>query len=189
MIQMPRRSVTRFFIPLIDVMTLMFCIYLLMPLMKSAGSGEGSAAEENVDQLKAEIEKLKVENAQLKRDREETPDQIKKELAELREMKRKLLEDLAVRVLQIDPQDGKLTYYDGDKQAKVTNDADVAWLIDREKRAAAAAGREMYFLIQYPHDPRSPHPTGSEKDQFENWFRDVAHGWDRPGSLPTGNKP
>src|SRR5215813_12391928 len=31
MIQLPRRSVTRFFIPLIDVLTLLFCIFLLMP--------------------------------------------------------------------------------------------------------------------------------------------------------------
>jgi hypothetical protein len=183
MIQMPRRSVTRFFIPLIDVMTLMFCIYLLMPLMKSEGTGEAPVLEDDVDSLKAEI-------ARLRRERGETPEQIKKELAELHEMKRKVLEDrLAVRVLQIDPMDGKLVYYDGDRQAKVNNDADAAWLIEREKKAAAAAGREMYFLIQYPHDPKSPHPTGSEKDQYESWFRDVAHGWDRPGSLPTGNKP
>ena len=33
MIQMPRRSVTRFFIPLIDVLILLFCIFLLMPLV------------------------------------------------------------------------------------------------------------------------------------------------------------
>ena len=40
MIQMPRRSVTRFFIPLIDVLTLLFCIYLLMPIVKPAGAEE-----------------------------------------------------------------------------------------------------------------------------------------------------
>src|SRR2546421_228343 len=33
----PRRSVTRFFIPMIDVLTLLFCIFLLMPFVKSAG--------------------------------------------------------------------------------------------------------------------------------------------------------
>src|SRR5260370_26675474 len=37
MIEMPKRSVTRFFIPLIDVLTLLFCIFLLMPMVKSAG--------------------------------------------------------------------------------------------------------------------------------------------------------
>ena len=35
MIRMPQRSVTRFFIPLIDVLTLMFCIYLLLPIVET----------------------------------------------------------------------------------------------------------------------------------------------------------
>ena len=30
MIQLPRRSVTRFFIPLVDVLTLLFCVFLIM---------------------------------------------------------------------------------------------------------------------------------------------------------------
>src|SRR5437762_12655451 len=33
MIAMPRRSVTRFFIPLIDVLLLLFCAFLLMPMV------------------------------------------------------------------------------------------------------------------------------------------------------------
>ena len=33
MIEMPSRSITRFFIPMIDVLTLLFCIYLLMPMV------------------------------------------------------------------------------------------------------------------------------------------------------------
>ena len=40
MIEMPRRSVTRFFIPMIDVLTLLFCIYLLMPMVSEADGGE-----------------------------------------------------------------------------------------------------------------------------------------------------
>ena len=36
---MPRRSVTRFFIPLIDVLILMFCIFLLMPFVKATSEG------------------------------------------------------------------------------------------------------------------------------------------------------
>ena len=35
MIRLPQRSVTRFFIPLIDVLTLLFCIFLVLPLAKS----------------------------------------------------------------------------------------------------------------------------------------------------------
>ncbi|HEV3119748.1 MAG TPA: hypothetical protein VGY58_22000, partial [Gemmataceae bacterium] len=44
MIQLPRRSVTRFFIPLIDVLTLLFCIFLLMPLIKATDE-DANAAE------------------------------------------------------------------------------------------------------------------------------------------------
>ena len=35
MIPSPRRSVTRFFIPLIDVLILLFCIFLLMPFVSA----------------------------------------------------------------------------------------------------------------------------------------------------------
>jgi hypothetical protein len=45
MIRLPQRSVTRFFIPLIDVLTLLFCIFLVMPLAQSSpedkAAGEG----------------------------------------------------------------------------------------------------------------------------------------------------
>ena len=34
MIRLPRRSVTRFFIPMIDVLTLLFCMFLLMPIIR-----------------------------------------------------------------------------------------------------------------------------------------------------------
>ena len=54
MIQLPQRSVTRFFIPLIDVLTLLFCIFLVMPLAQNneeslteqlrEGSGTGTVA-------------------------------------------------------------------------------------------------------------------------------------------------
>ena len=39
MIRLPRRSVTRFFIPLIDVLILLFCIFLLMPIVEEGAGG------------------------------------------------------------------------------------------------------------------------------------------------------
>ena len=57
MITLPRRSVTRFFIPMIDVLTLLFCIFLLMPFVeKEAGSGklspgEAAAQRRKIDEL------------------------------------------------------------------------------------------------------------------------------------------
>ena len=65
MIQLPKRSVTRFFIPLIDVLTLLFCIFLLMPMVKSAseaaaGSPEPSIAPMNAEE-RQELEQLRQE--------------------------------------------------------------------------------------------------------------------------------
>ena len=44
MIQMPRRSVTRFFIPLIDVLTVLFGIFLLMPIVREKTEAECATA-------------------------------------------------------------------------------------------------------------------------------------------------
>ena len=38
MIHLPRRSVTRFFIPMIDVLTLLFCVFLLLPVFQQSQS-------------------------------------------------------------------------------------------------------------------------------------------------------
>ena len=46
MITPPRRSVTRFFIPLIDVLILLFCIFLLMPFVSAPASPEEAAKQE-----------------------------------------------------------------------------------------------------------------------------------------------
>ena len=44
MIEMPHRSITRFFVPMIDVLTLLFCIYLLMPIVQDPATGESDVA-------------------------------------------------------------------------------------------------------------------------------------------------
>ena len=47
MIHMPRRSVTRFFVPLIDVLILLFCIFLLLEFNSEAEYKEQSIDVEN----------------------------------------------------------------------------------------------------------------------------------------------
>src|SRR5688572_30060750 len=65
MIEIPRRSVTRFFIPLIDVLTLMFCIFLLMPVVKATGDGpehEAAPAEDRLAETeRQELDRLRQE--------------------------------------------------------------------------------------------------------------------------------
>jgi hypothetical protein len=187
MIQFPRRSVTRFFIPLIDVLILLFCIFLLMPMVKPRT--ENTALEKLGGELaraRAEIVKLQAEN-------KDVPSDLKALLEKLRKDQARLLEQvLAVRVLEIDPISGKLgrRTSEGKVDAVATEDA-VQELIknDREKVAKdrtekTAEPRELFYLILYPRDPRSPYPTREQRETFDQWFQDVAHGYDIPGLGP-----
>ena len=54
MIQLPRRSVTRFFIPLIDVLTLLFCIFLMMPAVKKSDEAEAAGPEDAAQEREAQ---------------------------------------------------------------------------------------------------------------------------------------
>ena len=63
MIHMPHRSVTRFFIPLIDVLLLLFVIFLLMPIANLEELEEKSETVsrlgDDVDSLERELQRLK----------------------------------------------------------------------------------------------------------------------------------
>lgn len=168
MIQLPRRSVTRFFIPLIDVLLLLFCIFLLMPLVQATGEG-GAGAEETPDER---LRRLEQEVEQLRRQAAEAPAQpLEKGLP--------LQERLAVRVLEIDPATGALFYRDPER-VDVANEARARDLIARD-RAQQAGKAEVYYLILYPRDPTSPYPHRDQRARYDRWFADAAHGWDVPG--------
>src|SRR5262249_11954621 len=124
MIQMPRRSVTRFFIPLIDVLILLFCIFLLMPVVQSADDDTDRVArEERLRQLEAELNQKRGAG-------EDLPEKLREELERLRQEKIKTLKDrLAVRVLEIDGTTGRL-YYHNPQRVEVRNQADARDLID-----------------------------------------------------------
>jgi hypothetical protein len=175
MIQLPRRSVTRFFIPLIDVLTLLFCIFLLMPIVKPS-----DVADQQTGPLDArereELERLRQElrRGQSGRDANEAERQ---ELERLRKEKIKTLQErLFIRVLEIDPDSGKLFHYDPDR-VEIRTEADARSLIERQKREAANA--EIYYLFLYPRRGQG-FPEKKQLDQYLRWFADVAHGIDNP---------
>src|SRR4051794_8871495 len=106
MIELPRRSVTRFFIPMIDVLILLFCIYLLMPMVGGRESPEAAAERRRMEDRLRLLEK---ERQLQGKDAEALPDELRRKLEELRKLKAKELQQrLAVRVLQIDAGTGKL---------------------------------------------------------------------------------
>jgi hypothetical protein len=182
MIQMPRRSVTRFFIPLIDVLTLLFCIFLLIPLVEGSPGAEEGSSIASVE----EMERLRKEVAQLRREAGEKPEELRKELENLRQEKMEILQErLAVRVLEIDPNTGRL-YYNDPERAEIQTEADARALIGRDRKVQIGA-RELYYLILYPRQPTSPYPHREQREQYERWFKEVPHAWDIPG-LPPGSK-
>src|SRR3954467_9861176 len=76
MIRPPQRSVTRFFIPLIDVLILLFCIFLLMPYVKQAEGQElakpaaGPNEPADATELQRQVDRLKHERDRLAGERD-----------------------------------------------------------------------------------------------------------------------
>jgi len=186
MIQLPRRSVTRFFIPLIDVLLLLFCIFLLMPLVK--GGGE-SAAEDAETVRQERLRKLEEEVERLRRQLRDTPQDLRAELEQLRREKIKMLQDRIIpRVLEIDAATGKL-YYRDPERIEINSQAKAAELIDQDRARRGADKAEMYYLILYPRDPASPYPLREQRERYERWFAEAAHGWDTLQGVAGRAKP
>jgi hypothetical protein len=177
MIQMPHRSVTRFFIPLIDVLTLLFCIYLLLPIVKPPAEAAGSDAGEGgalSPRERQELERLRQgqpgQGGNLAESERRALERLRKEKIEV------LQQRLAIRVLEIDADTGRLYYYDPER-VEIRNEAEAQALIERQKRAAG--GRELYYLILFPRRITG-FPEERQVRQYERWFANVAHSIDNP---------
>ena len=179
MIQLPRRSVTRFFIPLIDVMTLLFCIFLLLPVFRESEPDNPDSQQTARDQRQRNLE-VKAEK-------------LEEELKVLRKRQAAPLDQrLAIRVLEIDPADGKLFYYQpgSPPQKKYLNTPQQAEnLILRNKREVLERHKgdelvpELHYLFVFPRVD-SAYPTGLQLKGYEKWFAGVSHSFDRPGASP-----
>jgi hypothetical protein len=163
MIQMPRRSVTRFFIPLIDVLTLLFCVFLVMPLAKGTGEDTAEASNKELKDLRAELDRLHGLGA-------DEPEKIRQELEELRKAKGTMLMDqIFVRVLEIDGATGELSYRGGSGRVPIRSENDLLELL-KEDRLRSREKREVIFQILYPPDPYSSYPTTGQRRIIESWF-------------------
>lgn len=169
MIRPPRRSVTRFFIPMIDVLTLLFCIFLLMPYV--AVEGQADAAGPKADPLPETADAATLVR-QL--------DQAREERDRLLRERGRVAERLAIHVLDIDRDTGRLYDYDPER-VEIASEADALALINRERRKAGA--KELFFLILFPREPGG-FPLQRQVVAYEKWFRDVPHGFDSPYGRP-----
>ena len=182
MIELPKRSVTRFFIPLIDVLILLFCIYLLMPIIKEPADttavafGEGATPGPASGQDKQELQRLQKEFRELQA-RTALTDADRSELKLLKREKELPLERrLAIRVLEIDGASGKLFQYDPER-VEISNESVARTTIARDKRQAA--GRELYYLFLLPRR-LTGYPLERQVEQYRRWFSDVPHGFNNP---------
>lgn len=182
MIQLPQRSVTRFFIPLIDVLTLLFCIFLVLPLAQGPDDTSADLAEleDRLRQNEEELERLRASGRDL-------PRHLRDEIDKLRQARGKLLQKrLAVRVLEIDARTGRLYYRDPDRM-EVRNEADAHALIENDRRKLGQ--KELYYLVLYPRDRSSGYPTVGQRQRYDRWFESVALGYDIPGAFEGGSQP
>jgi hypothetical protein len=170
-IDRPRRSVTRFFIPLIDVLILLFAIFLLMPFVSGPSVAEPAA------DVKSPPEKPLPDDVKQLQEmlREE---QLRVERLE-KERQARLTDKLLIRVLEVDRANGVLYYYDRDRQ-ELRSQADVERYIFQERKRATSNGasRDVFFLILYPPRGTSAFPTRAMEAQLDAWFKDVPHGFD-----------
>jgi hypothetical protein len=185
-IELPRRSVTRFFIPLVDVMMLLFCIFLLMPTVKPGEGYKEDPSRHNGDEitrLRREVDRLRGEGKDRLHDIQQDLEHLRKDKA------RALRERLAVRVLEIDGATGKLTYNDPDR-VEIRNRDDAETLFQKDRRELGVSQKELFYVILYPRDRNSGFPTRDQVQRYQDWFKDVAVSYDIPGAkLEGGRQP
>jgi hypothetical protein len=173
-IERPKRSVTRFFIPLIDVMILLFCIFLLMPFMSQPGNAESTDAKKAPPEKSLTPEEMAKQLANLRSSLE----LAQRDLKRLQEERANPTERLSILVLEIDPKTGELFYYrDGTRIAVPDQRAAQDVISDHNRRSGVT--KDPYFLIMLPRE-LTGYPSAPQKAQYEKWFKDVPHRFDNP---------
>jgi hypothetical protein len=176
MIEMPGRSITRFFIPMIDVLTLLFCIYLLMPIASSPDEEEAESRAEAEARLREMEAELKIRRLQGK----DLTAAARAELERLRKERTDTLSGrLRLRVLEVDDQ-GLFLRDPG--RVPITSAEDARKVVARDKEAVGP-GQDLYYVILAPRDRKLLRPTREEVAAYREWFAGVALGFEAPGSL------
>ncbi|HEX3150942.1 MAG TPA: hypothetical protein VHR66_22880 [Gemmataceae bacterium] len=166
MIERPKRSVTRFFVPLIDVMILLFCIFLLMPFVSTDSSAqpESKAKEKvtepelprDVKELQSELERTRREIERLKAEQASPADHVSLKVVGF---------DRAANTM-----DGQFYYFNEDKRVYLESDKDAEDLITMHRRESGK--NEMLFLIVFPINKPLDRP---DQARIDRWFKGEKH--------------
>lgn len=177
MIVLPKRSVTRFFVPLIDVLILLFCIFLLMPFVSIPVPADSPPTLEKP--ASADLSSQLLELQQQLADERRRVQRLLRERSEL-------ASQIHVTVLEIDAATGRLYSFDPNSpelRSEIRDQADAQRLIDRQKRRSGS--REVFFLILYPRE-LTGFPLQRQVEKYRRWFKDVPHGFDNPWASLSG---
>lgn len=183
MIHMPRRSVTRFFIPLIDVLLLLFCVFLLMSFGTDSDlESEREVASEQSESIAALQDTLRRRTDELQRLDKLRPaleevGKLKEEVERLRKAGAQPVQERTYfRLLDVDPKTGGLYFYDVTQPEQPRVELPTAKaahaLIARHRREAK--GRELYYYILYPR-PETGYPTLEQERRYRAWFAGVGN--------------
>jgi hypothetical protein len=186
MIRMPRRSVTRFFIPLIDVLILLFCIFLLMEFNSETKADEESDKAEDLaiknDNLAGELARRlnELRKFETLRDQLNELDALRFEVERLRNAQQQDLRNrLYVRTIEYDGKDGSISFYDEARPqqplVKITDAQKAMELIERHTNEAEAQGRMLYYQFVLPRPYRFIFPNNEQKRQYAKWFAGAAN--------------
>ena len=167
MIQMPERAVTRFFVPLIDVLILLFCIFLLLPFVTSPS--------DTPDDLRRRAEDAEADRTAAQKRLQEATDRLaieRRRADELMKERADSAQRTAVFVIDIDGTTGRLTYTPpggppGRVAALKTREQAREFILDTKKRTD---GRAVKYLFLLPREggayPDEPMYQRLEKDWF-----------------------
>jgi hypothetical protein len=196
MIQMPHRNVTRFFIPLIDVLILLFCIFLLMDFNSKAEVGEQSEIveekTESLEQLESDLRKRTKELQEFEELRPKLTElkQLLEENQRLRNANQQSLQQRSFfKIIDISRKDGTISFYDETRQLDpvipLPNEKAAQVLIERHQADAKQAKRPdvyYYFMRARPSEEDqkqgrlgSGFPTIGQINRYKKWFAGVAN--------------
>jgi hypothetical protein len=172
MIRPPKRAVTRFFIPLIDVLILLYCIFLLMPFVEKGAANRLTPGD--IEALRRRIARLEEELAKAGQ-AGGSPEEVRRLEEELREERSKRASDrVNVKTLYVDRD--KLTLYRYEQTAggaryrrEITNASEAVELATAD--AKEDPSKELLYIVFYP--PGRPAPRGWE-DKAALWFGRLA---------------
>jgi regulator of replication initiation timing len=191
---MPRRSITRFFIPLIDVLILLFCIFLLLEYNSESKSDEkfdqqtvqaeiagikSKALEEALANSGKELQKLEDLRPELDKvgDLREENRILKAENERLRGKRKKLEDIFLVHRIDVDVVKGSISWLDetnaADPVLKIEDAETARKLIGRHRKEASGRGLVYKFVTPFGKPGKRPNPQ--EWKMYESWFEGVDH--------------